>query len=122
MRPRGHIAKMAGASFRYLISFIPFIRNLFDLDSKTPKCLESVTALPKARVAIVGAGIGGCCTAAFLRELGGENLDIHVWQRKGVPVGGRTAVVDFDGHLYESGGSILHNSNKYLVDFASSLG
>lgn len=109
---------MFGAVFRYLASWIPFTQK----SNNPPKRVEPVVTLPKARVAIVGAGVGGCCTAAFLRELGGENLDIHVWQRKGVPVGGRTAVVDFDGHLYESGGSILHTSNKYLVDFARSLG
>ncbi len=114
---------MFGVILRFLVSWIPFLGRLFpDSTATKHQKLDQVTPLPAARVAIVGAGVGGCSAAYFLRELGGENLDIHVWQRKGVPVGGRTAVVDFGGHLYESGGSVIHTSNKYLVDFAAKFG
>lgn len=78
--------------------------------------------LPPARVAIIGAGVGGCFSAKFLRELGGKDLDIHIWNKKESEVGGRTATVAFVDHLYESGGSIAHSSNKYLVDAAKDHG
>ena len=114
--------EMFGAIFRFLVTWIPFLGRFFpdfisDADEKPRK-----SDLPQARVAIIGAGVGGCCASYFLRELGGDNLDIHVWQKKGVPVGGRTAVIDFAGHMYESGGSVIHTSNKYLVDFAKQFG
>ncbi len=32
------------------------------------------------------------------------------------PVGGRLRVVELGGRKYESGGSIIHNSNKYMLD------
>lgn len=94
------------------------------------KCFRSQPAmslalgeLPAARVAIIGAGVGGCMTAYFLREmpLGGRNLDIHVYSADG-RVGGRTDVVELDGQLYESGGSTLHTCNKYLLDAAKEFG
>lgn len=76
--------------------------------------------VPPAKVAVVGAGVGGCFSASFLRELGGGTLEIHVYSDG--PVGGRTATLDVDGHLYESGGSLIHTSNKYLVDMAKRYG
>jgi predicted NAD/FAD-dependent oxidoreductase len=73
-------------------------------------------------VAIIGAGIGGCFAAKFLRENGGEKLDIHVFAKKGSKIGGRTAVCQFDGHTYETGACVIHSANKYLVDAAKQHG
>ena len=74
-------------------------------------------------MAIVGAGVGGCLSAYFLRELGGQNLDLHVWEKNPAQVvGGRTAVMEFQGHVYETGGSVIHTGNKYLVDLAKKFG
>ena len=73
-------------------------------------------------MAIIGAGIGGCFTAKFLREKGGGKLDIHVWAKKGSKVGGRTATFEFNDHIYETGASIIHSSNKYLSDAAEEYG
>ena len=103
----------------FLVSWIPFLGRLFPSYRRIP---QPPATIPEARVAIVGAGVGGCSAAYFLRKLGGENLDIHVWQREGSPVGGRTAVIKLDGHSYESGGAVIHSSNKYLVDFAKEFG
>ena len=72
------------------------------------------------RVAIVGAGVGGCSSAYFLRKLCGEDIDLHVFEK--AVVGGRTDVIQFDGHKYESGGAVMHSSNKYLADFAQQFG
>ena len=114
---------MFGTIFRFLLTWIPFLRRLFpDTTSKDQHKDEGTTdRLPRARVAIIGSGIGGGFAAYFLREFGPE-LDIHMWRKKGSKVGGRTAVVEFDGHLYESGASVIHTSNKYLVDLAKKFG
>ena len=78
--------------------------------------------LPKAKVAVIGAGIGGCFAAKFLRENGGSNLDIHVYAKSGSKIGGRAAVFQFHDHSYETGGSVIHADNKYLVDAAKKHG
>lgn len=72
------------------------------------------------RVAIVGAGVGGCSSAYFLRRLVGDSLDLHVFEK--AVIGGRTDVIQFDGHKYESGGAVMHSSNKYLLDLAQQFG
>ena len=120
---KGVLATMFGAIFRFLLTWIPYLRRLFpDTTSKDQHKDEGTTdRLPRARVAIIGSGIGGGFAAYFLREFGPE-LDIHMWRKKGSKVGGRTAVVEFDGHLYESGASVIHTSNKYLVDLAKKFG
>ena len=92
------------------------------------KCLSrkkesGVTLKPFAEgrsVAVVGAGVGGCSSAYFLRRLCGDGLDLHVFEK--AVVGGRTDVIEFDGHKYESGGAVMHSSNKYLADFAEQFG
>ena len=58
----------------------------------------------------------------FLRENGGQELDIHVWEKKGSKVGGRTGTCEIGGHLYEAGASVIHSSNKYLSDAATDFG
>ena len=49
-----------------------------------------------------------------------DKVDIHVYSDG--KVGGRTAVVEFDGHLYEAGATIIHENNMYLVEFAKKFG
>ena len=78
--------------------------------------------LPAAKVAILGAGMGGCFSAKFLRENGGGKLDIHVWMKKDSKVGGRAATSEFEGHTYETGASIIHSKNKYLSEAAKEFG
>ena len=114
---------MFGAIFRYIVTWIPFLRRLFpDTAFEDHHKDEGTTErLTRARVAIIGSGVGGGFAAYFLREFGPE-LDIHMWRKKGSNVGGRTAVVEFDGHVYESGASVIHTSNKYLVDLAKKFG
>ena len=90
--------------------------------SKSPRRPQPADDLPAAKVAVIGAGIGGCFAAKFLRENGGKNLDIHVFAKKGSKVGGRTAVFQFEGHLYETGASVIHSDNQYLVEAAKKHG
>ena len=95
---------------RFCFGWIPFVGRLFHHEDRIIP-----VDLPPAKVAIIGGGIGGCSAAYFLRSIGGEALDIHLFT-DGV-IGGRCAVIEVDGQMYESGGAIIHSSNKYLVDF-----
>ncbi len=106
---------MADAVCRFL-GLIPIIGRFFAKrnEDKPPE------VLPPAKVAIIGGGIGGCSAAYFLNKNGGEALEIHLFN-DGV-IGGRCAVIDFDGKTYEAGGSVIHTSNKYLVDFRKEFG
>ena len=101
---------------RVLVAWVPFLGRLFP--SLAAAESQDDRELPSARVAVIGAGVGGCFAANFLRELGGQNLEIHVWNRKESSVGGRMATTEFAGHTFETGASIMHSSNKYLVDAA----
>lgn len=72
-------------------------------------------------VAIIGGGIGGTSCAYFLREIFKDLAKIDVYE--GNKVGGRLAtVVMNDGNEYETGGSIIHQRNKYMSDFVTNLG
>lgn len=102
--------------FRSLSAYLPFLRPFLSEDAE----YEDVAPLQPVRVAIVGAGVGGCCAAYFLRQKGGEAVKIDVFER-GV-IGGRTATFTFQNHVYETGGSIIHTSNKYLVDLSKEFG
>ena len=100
------------------MAWVPFLGRFFPGHAE---CKDDHD-LPAARVAVIGAGVGGCFATNFLRELGGQKLEIHVWNRKGSHVGGRTATTEFAGHTFETGASIMHSSNKYLVDAADKYG
>lgn len=105
-----------------LVAWIPFLGRFFPGRAECSNARDD-SELPAARVAVIGAGIGGCFAANFLREFnGGKNLEIHVWNKKESRVGGRTATTEFAGHTYETGGSIMHSSNKYLVDAVKKYG
>ena len=101
---------------------LPFLRWFFPAEDESSEQgeKEEIVPLAPARVAVVGAGIGGSLAAYFLRQRGGEALEVDVFER-GV-VGGRTAVISFQGHTYETGASIIHTSNKYLVDLTKEFG
>ena len=60
-------------------------------------------------------GIGGSSAAYFLSQ-DVENVDITVFEKTG-NVGGRLSVARVDGREYESGGSIIHNSNRMMLQF-----
>lgn len=71
--------------------------------------------------AIIGGGIGGTSCAYFLREIFKDLAKIDVYE--GNKVGGRLAtIVMNDGNEYETGGSIIHQRNKYMSDFVTNLG
>ena len=88
-----------------------------DREDRSPGALPGGT--PRS-VAVVGAGVGGCSSAYFLRRLYGDELELHVFEK--AVVGGRTDLIEFDGRKYESGGAVMHSSNRYLSDFAQQFG
>ena len=65
-------------------------------------------------------GVGGTSAAYFLNNLMEDRVEIHVYSDG--KVGGRTAVIEFDGRLYEAGATIIHENNMYLVEFAKKFG
>ena len=73
------------------------------------------------KVAIIGGGIGGTSTGFFLRQLfGPDKVDIDIYEAR--KIGGRLATVDVAGRYYETGGSIVHSRNKYMMSFLKSFG
>ncbi|ELT89696.1 hypothetical protein CAPTEDRAFT_193688 [Capitella teleta] len=70
--------------------------------------------------AIVGAGIGGASSAFFLNALLENEGQIDVFERS--DIGGRLATTVINGQEYETGGSIIHPRNRYLVNFTRDLG
>ena len=64
-------------------------------------------------------GIGGNSAGYFLRENfhKAQILLINKAEANGDPIGGRLATVKVNGRDYEIGGSIIHSTNKYMVDY-----
>lgn len=73
------------------------------------------------KIAIIGSGIGGSSAAYFIRKHLGPKAEIHMYEKSN-KIGGRLRVAEFDGKLFEAGGSIIHSSNKYMVRFINELG
>ena len=78
---------------------------------------------PTSTVCIIGSGSGGSSVAHFLRQYSPNStpaIDIHVFERKGIP-GGRMATVTVAGETFEAGGSILHPKNWHAVNYTKLL-
>lgn len=72
-------------------------------------------------IAVIGGGVAGCSTAWFLRESLGEGATITVYERE-AQLGGRLATIDVGGTPVESGGTIIHETNRYVAGFVDRLG
>lgn len=57
----------------------------------------------------------------YHRKLLGPSAVIHVYE-KSDRVGGRLDVVTVKGDAVEAGGSIIHSSNQYMVNFIHEMG
>lgn len=71
-------------------------------------------------VAIVGGGIAGCSAAWFLRQALGDGAALNLYER-GARLGGRLATIDIGGTPVEAGGTIIHETNRYLAGFVERL-
>ncbi len=67
-------------------------------------------------IAIVGGGIAGCSAAWFLRQTLGETATLTLYERD-MRLGGRLATLDVGGTPVEAGGTIIHETNRYMADF-----
>lgn len=56
-----------------------------------------------------------------MRELFQDKIDIHLFEQSS-QIGGRLATIELDGSDYESGGSIIHPKNLYMVQFLEKFG
>ncbi len=75
----------------------------------------------KIDLAIVGGGIAGSSIAFFLRRLLGAEARIHVYERT-QHIGGRLDVLEVGGVEVEAGGTIIHDTNRYMRRFLGELG
>jgi len=71
-------------------------------------------------IAIVGGGIAGSAVAWFLRRALGEDASLTVYERD-AGVGGRLATVEVGGTQVEAGGTIIHETNRYMAGFVDHL-
>ena len=60
------------------------------------------------------AGIGGTSAAYFLSQELTDDVTITIFESD--KVGGRLATDQIGGRSYETGGSIIHDSNKMMLD------
>lgn len=70
--------------------------------------------------AVIGAGISGASAAFYLRQLFGGDVSIDIYEKH--KIGGRMASQAFSGKEYESGGSIIHPGNAYMVNLTHMFG
>ena len=93
-----------------------------EVDRSSPAASSSVLSKPVLRVGVIGSGITGASTAYFLHSLLHDLFDLRftVWERDH-RVGGRITDVHLGGFRMEGGGSILHESNRYMRHFATKL-
>jgi prenylcysteine oxidase/farnesylcysteine lyase len=75
----------------------------------------------RSHIAIVGGGIAGCSAAWFLREALRDGIELMVYERD-AQLGGRLATIDVGGTPVEAGGTIIHETNRYLAGFVERLG
>ena len=97
---------------------ILFIPALFLTRHRT---VSAAQRTKNPNIAVIGAGIGGSSCSHFIRELFGSQATIDVFEASD-RIGGRLATVKIAGKTFESGGSIIHRDNKYMVDFVKYLG
>ncbi|KRX25827.1 Prenylcysteine oxidase, partial [Trichinella nelsoni] len=71
-------------------------------------------------IAVIGAGIGGTSCSYFLRQIFGDRIEIDIFDSG--KVGGRLATVEIEKRHYESGGSVIHPQNEYMVHFQKEFG
>ena len=69
----------------------------------------------RKKVVIIGAGVGGITTAAFLAQ---NDYDVEVYEKNANP-GGRCGQMIQDGHRFDLGATILLMPSQYRKVFSS---
>ncbi|KAL1241031.1 Prenylcysteine oxidase [Trichinella spiralis] len=82
--------------------------------------IRSIATASPSKIAVIGAGIGGTSCSYFLRQIFGDRIEIDIFDSG--KVGGRLATVEIERRHYESGGSVIHPQNEYMVHFQKEFG
>ncbi|KAM4748194.1 prenylcysteine oxidase 1-like [Rhinophrynus dorsalis] len=82
-------------------------------------CIGQPSESP-ARIAVVGAGIGGSAVTYFLQQQFGPQVQIDVYEAD--RIGGRLATLTVNNQQYESGCPSIHSLNLHMQDFVKLLG
>ncbi|KRX76228.1 Prenylcysteine oxidase, partial [Trichinella sp. T6] len=82
--------------------------------------IRSMAIASPSKIAVIGAGIGGTSCSYFLRQIFGDRIEIDIFDSG--KVGGRLATVEIERRHYESGGSVIHPQNEYMVHFQKEFG
>ena len=77
--------------------------------------LAALSARPKKRVAVIGAGMGGLAAAI---RLAAEDFEVEVFE-KNDQVGGRVGRLEADGFSFDTGPSLLLMTDTYRALFSS---
>ncbi|HEY6582095.1 MAG TPA: NAD(P)-binding protein, partial [Rubrobacter sp.] len=77
--------------------------------------LAALSARPKKRVSVIGAGMGGLAAAI---RLAAENFEVEVFE-KNDQVGGRVGRLEADGFSFDTGPSLLLMTDTYRELFSS---
>ncbi|KRZ18796.1 Prenylcysteine oxidase [Trichinella zimbabwensis] len=96
-------------------SFMYYLRQL--RGAGFIRCMATASA---SKIAVIGAGIGGTSCSYFLRQIFGDGIEIDIFDSG--KVGGRLATVEIERKHYESGGSVIHPQNEYMVHFQKEFG
>ena len=115
-----HIREMVSPLTLSLFTFLLILLSQAQSDLQSPRHDPS----SNPTVCIIGSGIGGSSVAHFLRLYSSSNsnpFSIQIFERNGV-VGGRMAIVNVSGEIFEAGASILHPKNFYAVNYTKFLG
>ena len=65
------------------------------------------------------SGIGGASSGYFISQLL-PNAEITIYEKD--DIGGRLAIQEVNGRMYEYGGCIIHGENKLMVDYLNLCG
>ncbi|KRY34946.1 Prenylcysteine oxidase, partial [Trichinella spiralis] len=96
-------------------SFMYYLRQL-----RGAGFIRSIATASPSKIAVIGAGIGGTSCSYFLRQIFGDRIEIDIFDSG--KVGGRLATVEIERRHYESGGSVIHPQNEYMVHFQKEFG
>lgn len=110
LRPLGSIIGLAGIAASIGVGFASASSS-----NSRPLPQDDDTKIT-FKVAVIGTGIGGSSSAYFIRKLLGRDASIDVFE-KATKVGGRIAVVEIENNMFEAGGAVIHDSNKYMTEF-----
>lgn len=111
-----HVLFAIVAVFLYHYFYVQSPHDAFDLHVKFHENYKRPETFKKPTVAIIGSGVAGSSAAYFLREIFGNDINIHVYEKEG-RVGGRLMKKYVKGVKVDMGGTSIIKENRYAVEF-----